>query len=128
MIENKIEGYALSMLLVQLSFVFIGLTGIYPFTMEIAGFDVYQDIQETSQSIQTMYQNVAGEGALTAVAMSGLMAIMGVKIVLEFMLLTLTGAYPLMVAMGLPAAFALPLAAFLGAVILYGLAVKFLGR
>lgn len=125
---DKIEGYAFTMLLLQLSFVLLGLTGIFPYSMEFAGFDAAEDIQETVDSMQTMYENVAGEGILTSVAMTAYILIMGVKIVLEFLLLTLTGAYPLMIAVGLPAAFAVPISALLAAVCVYGLAVKFLGR
>lgn len=125
---DKIEGYAFSMLLLQLAFVLIGLTGVFPFSLELAGFDVYGDINETVGSIQTMYENIASEGVIGSVAITGLILIMGVKILLEFVLLTLTGAYPLMVAVGLPVAFALPISVFFGAVCVYGLAVKFLGR
>ena len=125
---DKIEGYAFTMLLLQLSFVLLGLTGVFPYSMELAGFNAAEDIQETVDSMQTMYENVAGEGVLTSVAMTAYILIMGVKIVLEFLLLTLTGAYPLMVAVGLPAVFALPISVILGAVCVYGLAVKFLGR
>lgn len=127
-IENKIEGYAFSMLLIQLAFVLINLTGVYPYTLEIAGFSVYDDIQETTNSIQTAYEEVAGAGFLANTAITAYMLIMGVKIVLEFIMLTLTGAYPLLVALGLPAVFALPVAALMGAVTVYGLAIKFLGR
>lgn len=127
-IENKIEGYAFSMLLIQLAFVLINLTGVYPYTLEIAGISVYDDIQETTNSIQTAYKGVAGAGILANSAITAYMLIMGVKIVLEFLMLTLTGAYPLLVALGLPEVFALPIAALMGAVTVYGLAVKFLGR
>jgi len=128
MIEDKIQNYAFSMLLLQLAFVLIGLTGIFPYSLELAGFDVYGDIQDTVSSIQTMYEGVAGEGIITSVAITGVILLMGVKIILEFVLLTLTGAYPLMIAIGLPVEFAVPISAILGAVCVYGLAVKFLGR
>jgi hypothetical protein len=126
--DDKIQGYALSMLLLQLAFVLIGLTGIFPYSLEFAGFDAYSDIQNTVSSIQTMYEGIAGEGIISSVAITGLILLMGVKIILEFALLTLTGAYPLMVAIGLPVAFALPISVFFGVVCIYGLAVKFLGR
>lgn len=127
-IEEKIEGYAFSMLLIQLAFVLINLTGIYPYSFEVAGFSIYDDIQDTTNSVQTMYSQVAGNGILSNAVISALMLGMGVKIVIEFIMLTLTGAYPLMVALGLPDAFALPVAALMGAVTVYGLAIKFLGR
>lgn len=126
--SDKIQEYAFAMLLIQVSFVLIGLTGVFPFSLEIAGFDVYGDIQDSVSSIQTMYEGVAGEGILTSVAITGLILIMGVKILLEFVLLCLVGAYPLMIALGLPAVFALPIAGFLSAVIVYMITVKFLGR
>ncbi len=126
--SDKIEGYAFTMLLLQLSFVLIGLTGIFPYSMEFAGFNAAEDIQETVDSVQTMYENLAGEGILSSMALTAYILVMGVKIVLEFLLLTLTGAYPLMVAVGLPVVFAVPISAVLGAVCVYGLAVKFLGR
>jgi len=88
----------------------------------------YNDIQETTSSVQTLYQQVAGGGILANTVITAIMLMMGVKIVLEFIMLTLTGAYPLLVALGLPAAFALPVAALMGAVTVYGLAIKFLGR
>jgi hypothetical protein len=127
-IEQKIEGYAFSMLLIQLAFVLINLTGVYPYSFEVAGFSAYNDIQETTSSVQTLYQQVAGGGILANTVITAIMLMMGVKIVLEFIMLTLTGAYPLLVALGLPAAFALPVAALMGAVTVYGLAIKFLGR
>lgn len=126
--EDKIQSYAFSMLLIQVSFVLIGLTGIFPFSLEIAGFDVYGDIQDTVNSIQTMYEGVAGDGILTSVAITGLILIMGVKILLEFVLLCLVGAYPLMIALGLPAVFAVPIAGFISVVIVYMITIKFLGR
>ncbi len=128
MTEDKIQSYAFSMLLLQLAFVLIGLTGVFSYSLEIAGFDVYGDIQDTMDSIQTMYEGVAGEGIITSVAITGLILIMGVKILLEFFLLVFLGAYPLMVAVGLPVAFALPISVFFGAVCVYGIAAKFMGR
>ncbi|WP_288959404.1 hypothetical protein [uncultured Aminobacterium sp.] len=127
-IEQKIEGYAFTMLVIQLAFVLINLAGLYPYTLEIAGFSVYDDIHETTNSIQTAYEEVAGAGILANTAITAYMLIMGVKIILEFLMLTLIGAYPLLVALGLPAAFAIPVAALIGAVTVYGLAIKFLGR
>lgn len=126
--SDKIEGYAFTMLLLQLSFVLLGLAGIFPYSMEFAGFNAAEDIQETVDSVQTMYERLAGEGILSSMALTAYILVMGVKIVLEFLLLTLTGAYPLMVAVGLPVVFAVPISAVLGAVCVYGLAVKFLGR
>jgi len=116
------------MFILQLAFVLVNLTGVYPYSLEIAGFSVYDDIQETTASVQTMYEQVAGEGIISNVAITAMMLIMGVKIVLEFIMLTLTGAYPMMVALGVPEVFALPIAALMGAVTVYGLAIKFLGR
>ncbi len=127
-IEQKIEGYAFTMLLIQLAFVLINLTGVYPYSFEVAGYSAYDDIQETTNSIRSMYADLAGGGILANTAITALMLFMGVKIVLEFIMLTLTGAYPLLVALGLPEVFALPIAALMGAVTVYGLAVKFLGR
>lgn len=126
--SDKIEGYAFTMLLLQLSFVLLGLAGIFPYSMEFAGFNAAEDIQETVDSVQTMYERLAGEGILSSMALTAYILVMGVKIVLEFLLLTLTGAYPLMVAVGLPVVFAAPISVILGAVCVYGLAVKFLGR
>lgn len=126
--EDKIQSYAFSMLLIQVSFVLIGLTGVFPFSLEVAGFDVYGDIQDSVDSIQTMYEGVAGDGIITSVAITGLILLMGVKILLEFVLLCLVGAYPLMVALGLPAVFALPISGFMSAVIVYMITIKFLGR
>lgn len=127
-IEQKIEGYAFSMLVIQLAFVLINLAGIYPYTLEIAGFDVYADIQDTTNSIKTAFEGVSGAGILANTAVTAYMLIMGVKIVLEFLMLTLIGAYPLLTALGLPEIFALPVAALIGAVTVYALAIKFVGR
>lgn len=125
---DKIEGYAFSMLILQLCFVLIGLTGIFPYSLEVAGFDISEDIQETVTSVQTMYGDIAGEGVLSSVAITGFILIMGVKILLEFLVLCLTGAYPVMIALGLPGSFALPISVIIGAVCVYTLAVKFMGR
>jgi len=124
---DRIEGYAFSMLILQLGFILLGLTGIFPYTLEIAGFNVSEDITETVNSIQSMYSNIAGEGIINSVAVTGLILIMGVKILLEFLILSITGASPVMVALGLPVSFALPISVLIGAVCVYGLAVKFLG-
>lgn len=125
---DKIEGYAFSMLILQLCFVLLGLSGVFPYTLEFAGLDVTQDITDTINNIQSMYSNIAGEGIINSVAITGFILIMGVKILLEFLLLSITGAYPIMLALGLPAAFALPISFLIGAVCVYCLAVKFLGR
>lgn len=125
---DKIESYAFSMLILQLCFVLLGLTGVFPFSLEFAGFNISEDITETVTSIQSMYSNIAGEGIINSVAITGLILIMGVKILLEFLLLSITGAYPIMTALGLPASFALPISVLIGAVCVYTLAVKFLGR
>lgn len=126
--SDKIRGYAFSMLLIQLSFLLIGLGGIFPYTFEIAGFDVYEDITQTTTEVQTMYETVAGEGTLSYIGVTAMTLLMGVKILLEFLILVLLGAYPLMVGMGLPASFALPLSTFIGAIMVYELVFKFLGR
>lgn len=125
---DKIESYAFSMLILQLCFVLIGLTGVFPYSLQFAGLNISQDITDTINSIQSMYSNIAGEGIINSVAITGLILIMGVKILLEFLLLCITGAYPIMTALGLPASFALPISVIFGAVCIYTLAVKFLGR
>lgn len=126
--EDKIQSYAFGMLTVQLAFVLIGLTGLYPFTLEIAGLDVAGDITDTANTIQTTYQNIASEGFINSIAITGLILILGVKILLEFMVLALIGSYPMMITLGLPAAFALPISVLISAVIIYMISVKFLGR
>ncbi|MDP4225235.1 MAG: hypothetical protein Q8910_02500 [Bacteroidota bacterium] len=126
--SDKIQEYAFSMLIIQVAFVLIGLTGVFPFSLEIAGFDVYGDIQDSVNSIQTMYEGVAGEGIISSVMITGFILLIGVKILLEFVFLCLVGAYPLMIALGLPAVFAVPIAGFLSAVIVYMITIKFLGR
>ena len=128
MTGDKIESYAFSMLIIQLCFVLLGLAGVFPYSLEIAGLNVASDIQDSVNTIQSMYSNIAGEGVINSIAITGLILIMGVKILLEFLLLSITGAYPIMVALGLPASFALPISVLMGAVCVYTLAVKFLGR
>lgn len=128
MTGDKIESYAFSMLIIQLCFVLLGLAGIFPFSLEIAGLNVAEDITNTVNSIQSMYENIAGEGVINSIAITGLILIMGVKILLEFLLLSITGGYPIMIALGLPGSFALPISVLMGAVCVYTLAVKFLGR
>lgn len=126
--SDKIRGYAFSMLLIQLSFLLVGLAGIFPYSFELAGFDVYGDITETTTEVQTMYESVADGGTLAYAAISAMVLLMGVKIILEFFILIILGAYPLMLGVGLPATFALPIASFIGALMLYELVYKFLGR
>lgn len=126
--EDKIQSYAFSMLVIQLSFVLLGFTGVFPFSLEVAGLDIAGDIQDTSNTIQTTYENIASEGIINSIAITGLILIMGAKILLEFMLLAITGSYPLMVALGLPSVFALPISVLFSAVIIYMISIKFLGR
>lgn len=128
MYDDKIQNYAFSMLAIQLAFVLIGFTGVFPFSLEIAGFNVAGDIQDTASSIQTMYEGIASEGILSSIAVTAFILIMGIKILLEFMVLALTGSYPLMIALGLPALFALPISVLITAVIVYMISIKFLGR
>ena len=128
MTGDKIESYAFSMLIIQLCFVLLGLAGVFPFSLEIAGLNIASDITDTVNTIQNMYSNIAGEGVINSIAITGLILIMGVKILLEFLLLSITGGYPIMIALGLPAVFALPISVLMGAVCVYTLAVKFLGR
>lgn len=128
MAQDYLEKYAFSMLLLQLSLVLIGLTGVFPFSLQIAGFDVYGDIETTMNSVQTMYEGIAEGGIFSSVAISGLILFMGVKILLEFAIMVFVGTYPIMTALGLPASFALPISLFFGAVAVYGLGKKLLGR
>lgn len=125
---DKIRGYAFTMLLIQLSFLLIGLAGIFPYSFELAGIDVYEDITKTTTEVQVMYESVTGGGALAYAAISAMVLIMGVKILFEFLLLVVLGAYPLFLGLGLPAAFALPISAIIGAIMLYELVYKFVGR
>lgn len=125
---DKIEAYAFSMLCIQLCFVLLGLSGVFPYTLQFAGLDITQDITDTVNTVQSMYSNIAGEGIINSVAITGLILLMGVKILLEFLVLSIMGAYPIMVALGLPGSFALPISVLIGAVCIYTLAVKFLGR
>ena len=122
--NDKIESYAFSMLLFQLSLVLIGLTEVFPFSLEVAGFDVYGDISGTMTAIQTMFGGIAEAGVLSSIAITGLILLMGIKIILEFVLMVLVGTYPIMCAVGLPVVFALPFSLFFGAVAVYGLAGK----
>lgn len=128
MAQDYLEKYAFSMLLLQLSLILIGLTGVFPFSLQIAGFDVYGDISETITSVQTMYEGIAEGGIFSSVAISGLILFMGVKILLEFAIMVFVGTYPIMTALGLPSSFALPISLFFGAIAVYGLGKKLLGR
>ncbi|MDI9395805.1 MAG: hypothetical protein QM426_10525 [Euryarchaeota archaeon] len=125
---DKVRGYAFTMLLIQLAFLLLGLTGLYPYRFEIAGFDVYEDINKTTTEIQEMYSSVAGGGTLAYAAITTMTLLMGVKILLEFLILVVIGAYPILTTLGLPAAFALPISAIISAIMLYELVYKFLGR
>lgn len=125
---DKIQGYAFSMLIIQLSFVLVGLSGIFPFSLEVAGVDVYADIQKTADSIRTTYQDLGGGGIASTMVVSGIILFYGVKICLEFFILVFIGAGPFLVALGVPLEFALPISLVIGAVCVYTLAVKFLGR
>ena len=126
--EDKIQAYAFFMLILQLSFVLIALSEVYPFTMEIAGMDIYGDITESIETVQNMYTDIASEGLIGSTVVAGMMLLMGLKITLEFLILVLIGAYPIMTAMGLPATFALPISLMISAICIYTLAVKFIGR
>lgn len=128
MIEEKIEGYAFLILAVQLAFVLIGLVGIYPENTTFGGLNAYADIQNSLNSIQTMYEDISGNGLITATVIGAMMLGTGIKILFEFIIMVIVGTYPMMVSCGLPAAFALPISGIIGAVMLYGLSVKFLGR
>lgn len=130
MIENKIEGYAFTMLLIQLAFVLIGLTGIFPYSTEFAGFEAYDDIQESIDSITVMYSDISENGlfSISGAVAGAYILFNGAKILLEFILLIFLGARPLLIAVGLPSVFASCITALFDAVCIYGLSVKFLGR
>lgn len=116
------------MLLLQLSLILIGLTGVFPFSLQIAGFDVYGDISETMNSVQTMYEGIAEGGIFSSAVITAFILLMGVKIILEFAIMVFLGTYPIMTAIGLPTSFAFPISLFFGAVAVYGLGRKLLGR
>jgi hypothetical protein len=120
MVRENLQKYVYVLLFIHLSFVLVNLSGFFPVTLEIAGFDVIDNVSTTMEEIQSTFSESAS--GLDYMVMAGFLVFNGVKLLIGFVMLTLAGPAPIMGLLGVPAAIYLPISGVIGAVVLYDFA------
>jgi len=120
MVRENLQKYVYVLLFIHLSFVLVNLSGFFPVTLEIAGFDVIDNVSTTMEEIQSTFSESAS--GLDYMVMAGFLVVNGVKLLIGFVMLTLAGPAPIMGLLGVPAEIYLPISGVIGAVVLYDFA------
>ena len=120
MVRENLQKYVYVLLFIHLSFVLVNLSGFFPVTLEIADFDVIDNVSTTMEEIQSTFSESAS--GLDYMVMAGFLVVNGVKLLIGFVMLTLAGPAPIMGLLGVPAGIYLPISGVIGAVVLYDFA------
>lgn len=120
MVRENLQKYVYVLLFIHLSFVLVNLSGFFPVTLDIAGFDVIGDVTATMEEIEETFENSAS--GLDYMVMAGFLIVSGVKLLIGFVALTLAGPAPIMDLLGVPSVIYLPISGVIGAVVLYDFA------
>jgi hypothetical protein len=118
----SVRSYAMSMLIIQISLVFIGLTGVFPVHISVLGIDTNAFLATMTNDVNNLVYFVTHPGVVEYIAAFYMLIFLAVKIVLAFLVFVFAGFGAVFAAIGFPALIYAPLQIIVDAVILFDFA------
>lgn len=118
----SVRSYALTMLVIQVSLTFVGMTGIYPFQISIAGISTQDFLEDMTADLDNLVDNITNPGVIEYISAFYLVIFLAVKIVLAFLVMVFAGFGMVFAAIGFPSYIYMPLQIIIDAVVLYDFA------
>jgi len=123
---SLIRTYGVIMLCINLAFALIAASGLFPLELGVSGFvGLPAELLATSADLQNTFEN--SSTGLDYLMMTGFVIFYGVKILILFAGMVLTGLADILAAVGMPAALYVPITLVTDAIILYELGTKLRG-
>lgn len=121
-----LRPYAFIMLFVNLGFILVNLTGLFPITLELGGVQVIGNMNDDVTQLQTTFQSASS--GLDYLQISGYVIFIGGKLIIQFFAMAFLGFGAILDTIGFPAAITAPISVVLGAILLYELGMLLMGR
>lgn len=118
----SVRTYALTMLVIQISLMFVGLTGIYPVHISIAGISTTDFLNTMTSDLNNLVYNVTHPGVVEYISVFYLVIMLAVKIFIAFLVFVFAGFGAVLAAIGFPIYIYGPLQIIVDAVVLYDFA------
>lgn len=118
----SVRAYALAMLVIQVCLSFVGMTGIYPVQISIAGISTQDFLEDMTEDLDNLVYNLTNPGVIEYISAFYLVIFLAVKIVLAFLVFVFAGFGMVFAAMGFPSYIYMPLQLIIDAVVLYDFA------
>lgn len=120
---DTIRRFLVVMMSVNMAVTIIGLTGLFPIQIGVAGFDIYDSINSRIENTYNMFLNSSGWWDYTSLAIT--MITQGIVILFLFIGLVMFGLPLILYAVGVPMAVCAAITIPIGAVLYYEIANKF---
>lgn len=118
----SVKTYALTMLIIQVCLVFVGLTGIYPVHISVAGISTTDFLNTMTTDLNNLVNNITHPGVVEYISVFYLIILLSVRIFLAFLLFVFAGFGLVLSAIGFPSYIYAPLQIIVDAVVLYDFA------
>lgn len=118
----SVRAYALTMLVIQVCLSFVGMTGIYPVQISIAGISTQDFLEDMTADLDNLVYNLTNPGVIEYISAFYLVIFLAVKIVLAFLVFVFAGFGMVFAAIGFPSYIYMPLQLIIDAVVLYDFA------
>jgi hypothetical protein len=119
---SSVRSYALAMLIIQVCLSFIGMTGIYPITISVAGISTNDFLAGMEADLSDLVYNITHPGVIEYISAFYLVILLAIKVVLAFLVFVFYGFGMVFAAIGFPSYIYLPLQLIVDAVVLYDFA------
>lgn len=123
---TMLRGYVFTMLFINLGFILLNLTGIFPITLSIAGLEVVGNMNADVIELQTTFENASS--GLDYLEISGYVIVVGGKLLIQFFCMVFFGVGAIFSTIGFPSAIVIPISVCIGGVMLYECGMLLLGR
>jgi hypothetical protein len=120
----SVRSYALTMLIIQVGLAFVGLTGIYPVSISVAGISTTAFLSSMEADLSNLVYNITHPGVVEYISAFYLVCMLAVKVVLSFLVFIFAGFGLVFAAIGFPAYIYAPLQIIVDAVVLYDFAER----
>jgi hypothetical protein len=110
------------MLIIQVCLSFVGMTGIYPIEISIAGISTQDFLEDMTTDLSNLVYNITHPGVIEYISAFYLVILLAIKVVLSFMVFVFYGFGMIFAAIGFPSYIYLPLQLIVDAVVLYDFA------
>jgi len=98
-----LKDYLIFIIMLNFALSFVAATGVFPVKMEVAGLDVYGDIEERISNLQAKFTNASNTFEYMVVV--GSLIINAFALIFDFIILVVGGLPLVLLAAGVPAVF-----------------------